>query len=1011
MAGIFPKNRIRELASGVEVNEIREHISTVERWLAAYRDGSLAKEKETSLEQQYNTDFFQEILGYVSKPQTPYTFLPKDTTTSNNYPDAVLCFRERNSTSDEIFAAVELKGTAVDLDKPQKRESNLSPVQQGFKYKAQYRSCPFVIVSNFWEFRLYSDTMLDYEVWTLADLADASDDYLNFRVWYFLLHSDRFISADGVSETQKLITTIRIEQEAIGDAFFAQYTRAREVLIADLAKQNLTLAASLSDLVNATQKLLDRIVFICFAEDTGLLPDNSLHQILAEYKNSTYAPNLWSTMTAFFRAVDSGSERLGIPTGYNGGLFRFDPFLDAAIVGDDALRELISLATFDFSSDLDVPILGQIFERSITDLENLRTDLGKGGTAQIANLPGRRKSEGVYYTPQFVVKRIVEESLGAYLREKERGFQTEAGLKSDILDKTYRQRELEAYENYRRFLQQIKVLDPACGSGAFLVGIFDYLQEENRRVDEILGGTLLSQEEYVRNILRNNIYGVDLSAESVEITKLSLWLRTAEKNSKLTSLDENIQVGNSLVSDEEVAGKKAVDWARLFPEVMGNGGFDVVVGNPPYVDSQTMVRHQQAERKWISENWRSASGNWDLYVPFLELSLQLLRPGGFMGMIVPNKVLSVPYASEFRQIVSDDFALRSIIDCSRDRIFDVAVYPVIITVQNTEELRPIRITNSLWDTQGRDIMLSQSLPVSWATLFSSTPQVEVELLPITDYFVVASSGATNEAYELRAHIHEEPLATSWKGLVTGSIDPYRTLWGEKSIRFLKRKYTYPVIDENGPKDKSWYSKDKIFLAGLSLELEAALIRGNEFFPMVTIWILYPRNEGTPLEALLAYLNTEFATERYRVNSGQESLSGGYMSLSRRNLEAIRIPESLPSDPGLIRLSRQRQSNTDEFARLDSAVTKTLRMRLGEFEWPNRYNGEPFTWWGAGADLLRAIKRTTVPLAEVEEINGYIQSRAREAVELLAQIETIDLQIENRVRQLHGLEPDSNYAGS
>lgn len=1005
MAGIFPRNRIRQLASRISTEEIHRHLPTIERWLAAYRDGSLIAEKETSLEQQYNTEFFQEILGYVSKPNTPYTFLPKDTTTSNNYPDAVLCYRQPETPAEDIFAAVELKGAAVDLDKPQKREGNLTPVQQGFKYKSQYRSCPFVIVSNFWEFRLYTDTMLDYEVWTLADLADPADEYINFRVWYFLLHSDRFVSPEGKSETQNLITSIRIEQEAIGDAFFKRYTEVRDVLIADAAERNLRLKASLPDLINASQKLLDRVVFVCFAEDTGLLPDNSLHQILSEYENSAYAPSLWSMINVFFRAIDSGSQKLGIPTGYNGGLFKFDPLLDNAEIGEDALRDLISLATFDFSSDLNVAVLGQIFERSITDLENLRDTLDAGGVTEVRNLVGRRKSEGVYYTPQFVVNRIVEESLGAYLREKEKEFQTAAGLHSDILDSTYRHRQLEAYEHYRRFLQQIKVLDPACGSGAFLVGVFDYLREENRRVDEILGGTLLSQEEYVRNILRNNIYGVDLSAESVEITKLSLWLKTAEKDSKLTSLDENIRVGNSLVFDSAIAGEKAVEWESLFPEVFEDGGFDVVVGNPPYVDSQTMVRHQPEERKWITENWRSASGNWDLYVPFLELSLKVLRPGGFMGMIVPNKVLSVPYASTLRQVVSDEFSLKSIIDCSKDDIFDVAVYPVILTAKAGEVQGQVKVSRGLNDTHHRMVPVDGKLPKYWASLLTSGPQVSTPLIPITDQFVVASSGATNEAYELRSHIFEDPLASSWKGLVTGSIDPYRTYWGEKTVRFLKGDYRYPVVDENGPKPKNWYEKDKIFIAGLSLRLEAALIRGNEFFPMVTIFVLYPKSEDTPLEGLLAYLNSEFATMQYRDKSGQESLSGGYMSISRRNIEAIQIPASLPHDRELNELAVQRESLTQSLAALDKAVTNALHVRLGDFTWPRRYKGEPFKWWAIGPDLLRAIKRTRVPMNEVQEINDFVEVQARQAVKVLKEIQEIDLAIERRVRKLHGLDAD------
>jgi type II restriction/modification system DNA methylase subunit YeeA len=161
----------------------------------------------------------------------------------------------------------------------------------------------------------------------------------------------------------------------------------------------------------------------------------------------------------------------------------------------------------------------------------------------------------------------------AYLEEQENGCL-----------KKYKD-EQDAYRAYQQILQNVKVLDPACGSGAFLVKVFDYLYAENLRVGKIVK-SLFDDEEIYKSILRNNIYGVDLNPESVEITKLSLWLKSAQKDRKLNNLDQNIKCGNSLIDNPAVAGERAFDRNKEFADIMKSGGFDVIVGNPPYVTTK-----------------------------------------------------------------------------------------------------------------------------------------------------------------------------------------------------------------------------------------------------------------------------------------------------------------------------------------------------------------------------------------------------------------------------------------
>jgi len=458
----------------------------------------------------------------------------------------------------------------------------MSPVQQGFKYKTQYKNCPFVVVSNFWEFRLYRDNLVDWEVWTLDDLINPEDDYILFKTWYVLLCKENFIAQSGVSKTEELLSDIRVEQEEIGKKFYKVYKEARIELLRDIYKNNSSIPKNIDLGIEKAQKIIDRVVFTCFAEDKGLLPDNTLQRVLNASDLSAFGGSLWNTLKSFFEAVDSGSEKLNIPDGYNGGLFKQDEELNNLSIGDESLKKVLSLGTYDFSEDLSVTILGHIFEQSISDLEEIKNKVyEKQDIASISH--GRRKKDGIFYTPDYIVRYIVDNSLGMYLREHEEKLKEEFRLKEDINDENYEKREKKAYEKYQIFVENVKVLDPACGSGAFLVYVFDYLLSENKRVASILGKGLFSQDEYVRSILKNNIYGVDLNAESVEITKLSLWLKSAERGKKLTTLDNNIKCGNSLIDDPEVAESKAFDWNKEFADIFENGGFDVVVGNPPYI--------------------------------------------------------------------------------------------------------------------------------------------------------------------------------------------------------------------------------------------------------------------------------------------------------------------------------------------------------------------------------------------------------------------------------------------
>lgn len=679
MANLFGKNKLKSIASAIHTEDVVEFIDIVKIWQNDYHNGSLKKDKETSREQAYNQDFFIKILGYKEKPAEPYSLEPKATTEKGQLPDIVLGYTDKSKDLKNIAAVVELKGAAIPLDRPQQRDGNMSPVQQAFKYKTQYRNCPFVIVSNFYEFRLYHDNQLDYELWTLDDLANPADDYLLFKTWYVLLHKDNLTVKSGASKTEQILSDIRVEQEEIGKKFYKVYKKARLSLLRDIYAHNVHIRKDIDTGVEKAQKIIDRIVFAAFAEDKGLLPDNTIQRVIKSADNSLFGGSLWNTLKAFFEAIDTGSEKLEIPNGYNGGLFKADQELNNLKISDEPLRTVLELSNYNFSEDLSVNILGHIFEQSISDLEEIKNKVNE--TNDLAAIgQSRRKKDGIFYTPDYIVRYIVENSLGIYLREHEQKFKDEFGLKDDIQDKTYAKREKQAYQKYQDFLQNIKVVDPACGSGAFLVYVFDYLMAENQRVGDILGNTIFSTDEYVKDILRNNIYGVDLNEESVEITKLSLWLKSAQKGKKLTSLDDNIKCGNSLIDDPEVAGNKAFNWHTEFAEIFKNGGFDIVVGNPPYVRAESLIK----QKNFLSNHYKSYSGNADLYVYFIEHGLEILRRDGYLSYITPNKWIQSNYGIELRHYLKR-FNLVEILDFGELKIFDDAnTFPSIIIVSKSD---------------------------------------------------------------------------------------------------------------------------------------------------------------------------------------------------------------------------------------------------------------------------------------------------------------------------------------
>jgi hypothetical protein len=408
------------------------------------------------------------------------------------------------------------------------------------------------------------------------------------------------------SPVYRLASHTHVEEERITKAFYVFYRDLRLDLFYQLRRDNPPPEGEATELhevrlLEHAQKILDRVLFICFCEDKGLLPAGVLRRALTAKAEGFVQVTRWQQLCGLFDAVDRGHPPMHI-NGYDGGLFAKDEALDALSVGDESLVGILTLGKYDFETDLNVNILGHIFEQSISDLEGIRAEIRGGVTDKQRS---RRRREGIFYTPEFITRFMVARTIGGWLRE--RSAELEARHRTGRPGPMSKETRLRLWLDYLEVLRGIEVLDLACGSGAFLVAAFDYLLGEygrvNRNIAELTGKPgQMGLFDLDRQILQENLYGLDLNHESVEITKLGLWLKTARRDKPLSNLDHNIRCGNSLIEPPRADDRpelaeafaalppdtRPFEWREAFPEVFGRGGFDVVVSNPPYVRQESL---------------------------------------------------------------------------------------------------------------------------------------------------------------------------------------------------------------------------------------------------------------------------------------------------------------------------------------------------------------------------------------------------------------------------------------
>ena len=835
---------------------------------------------EEGFQQKFLMELFATCFGYVINPDPDYNL----TTEFKNLKDA----KKADGAilvDGKAIGVIELKGTNTkNLEKCR---------QQAFDYKSNHPTCIYVITSNFEKLRFYINTSDEFEEFNLFTLTET-----RFALLYLCVFKENLLSNTPLKIKEASIQ----EEEAITKKFYNNYSTFKRELFRDLVKLNMTnevFRAELSiedseranknikqNLFKKSQKLIDRFLFVFFGEDRGLLPPNSTLAILKKWQDDVSFGDvkpLYNIFKIYFNVLDQG--RAGVNGkaeifAYNGGLFKPDPVLDSLIISDELLyKHTKDLSHYDFDSQVDVNILGHIFENSLNEIESVNAEI-EGG--EFDKQTSKRKKDGVFYTPKYITKYIVDNTVGRLCTEKK----AELGVIEEEYFKSRKGRHLatleplrDNLEAYRQWLLHITILDPACGSGAFLNQALDFLIKEHQYIDELqtnLSGGGFVFPDIENTVLENNIFGVDINEESVEIAKLSLWLRTAQPRRKLNNLSNNIKCGNSLIDDPSVAGDIAFKWEEEFPEIFNNGGFDVVIGNPPYVSSKG-ESFDENDKAFLTRTYNTAVYQIDLYMLFLEKGVQLISDDGLTSFIVPNTWLNNLNLKSVRRFMLENTSMKEIVSMPSGTFASASVDTVIVTYSSgamNDRVHLLRYDRSEFDSIGyasqkewaddKGAVINVFLDQSSGKLLK---RVEASSIPVGSFCeAVRGVGIYHKRKgHTKEFIASDPFQSAQKGddtfvpyLRGKNLQRWHLTWNEDS--FLS--YGEWLAE---PREPRFFEGKRILIRKiLSERINTALIEKQFIVDQQVYTVKIDKPTGFSLEALFALLSSSLITYYFRL---------------------------------------------------------------------------------------------------------------------------------------------------
>jgi len=697
-------------------------LQLVERFDTHSADYKRSVYNETQTRREFIDPFFQ-ALGWdvdnsQGKPESLKEVIHEAKVTVEDEETA----QKMQTAPDYCFLIEKQRKFFVEAKKPSvSLKDNIHPAYQ-LRCYGWNAKLPISILTDFEEFAVYDcriqpdkhDKAAHARLWyaTYSEYADKWDDFARL----FSRDAVAGGSLDQYAETHK----DKRGSLPVDVAFLQEIEQWRDQLARHLAARNPGLTRR--DLNYAVQRTIDRLIFLRICEGRGIEPYGRLQTLLQR-------TDIYPLLLTRFREADAK---------YNSGIFHFKPesgqqdppdtLTPHLAIDDEALKPILKRLYYPDSPYLfeviPAEILGQVYEQFLGKV----ICLDATHQASVEDKPEVKKAGGVYYTPAYIVDYIVKQTVGELFKNKDLpGFKNLGGL-------------------------NLTILDPACGSGSFLLGAYQYLLDWHReqyiaddpkkwskskppRLRQIGNDWKLTIAERKR-ILLAHIYGVDIDAQAVEVTKLSLLLKVLEGEDEqsvgqmgmfhervLPNLANNIKCGNSLIGSDFYEGKQlglmnedelyrvnAFDWEQEFPAIMRAGGFDAVIGNPPYIRIQAMKEWVPLEVEFYKRKYIAATkGNYDIYVVFVECGLKLLNKIGKLGYILPSKFLSTDYGTPLRKLLSTQNVLEKIIDFGHEQVFQNATtYTCLLFLDQTKPKELIYINTS--PTLLSESSLAQKIP-------------------------------------------------------------------------------------------------------------------------------------------------------------------------------------------------------------------------------------------------------------------------------------------------------------
>ncbi len=778
---------------------------------------------------------------------------------------------------------------------------------------AYHKSVPWAILTNFKSIKVFNAEWdePDFERSLIFEIP--YKDYLtDKRLWWLSKSSMEKGELDKYAEENFK----KPKREPIDKQLAADLVRWRNDLFRQLRGWNDEKKLNDVQIADSVQKILNRLIFIRTTEDRDI-EGQGLREIVRNWQEKKEKEDFFPTeLKKLFKYYwDEYDSKL-----FDRHTCDFIEYQDEFLT--DVINELYKNRKgirYDFAS-IPTDVFGSIYEQYLGQIQQEKTD----------QKSAKRKSQGIYYTPRYIVDYIVKNTLGEILKDKS-GHQA----------------------------SQLKILDPACGSGSFLIKAFEVLDRHIKREKSQLNANPAINYARKISILTSNIYGVDLDEKAIEFAELNLLLKALEQRELLPNLSHNIKCGNSLISGAEKElkkyfgkdwkNKKPFNWQKEFPEVFKQGGFDVVIGNPPYIRNRDL---DTKDKKYFNNKYYSAKGQYDIYQLFFEQSIKLLKKGGFLGFITSNKYAIADYGKKLREYILDNCKIVSILDVSNLQVFkDASTYPYVIILQKNKNNKGHKIKGykiedetSLYDNE---ISISQD-----SIKKSQNKNLTVKKEP--DFFekIERESVKLGEIANIRETIHtgnirdklvvDKELDSKCKKLLAGKdCHRYWFKWNGKYIRYdeslinkAQKEYAHLVANK-------YFDNPKILLREIANNIECCY-DDEKYYTLNKVYSIQ-LNEGLEydLKYILALLNSRILSYYFRSKFEDAHVRAGYLQFKKiytsqipiykinfsNKKEKAKHDELVKLTDKMLKLNRKLQKlhpimNDKEYKEIESEIQKT-----------------------------------------------------------------------------------------